>query len=336
MTAPASPPETGASMKLGPALRHRHGELARDLGRGGRVVDEHGALAETRQDAVVAIGDGAQIGVVPHHREDDLRPRRRLARRPRHGAAMLGAPRLGLARAAIVHGHLMALGGQMPGHRQAHHPQADERGLCHSFLLELFGSPQRAAGKLQASGGNGTRRGGLPATGPPATRAGLVLRCTGEERATHERARHHPLRDNFYGWTREQARALRASAAASRVDLPAPVDFANLAEEIESLGISQLRELYSRYRVLLAHLLKWQHQPDHRTPSWRTTIRTQRDEIAKALRLSPGLKLKRQAELDEAYAGAREDAADDGARVPAVSERCPYALDEVEDRAFWP
>ncbi len=145
-----------------------------------------------------------------------------------------------------------------------------------------------------------------------------------------------PYEDDFFTWTREQAQALR-KAAASRVDLPSPVDFANVAEEIESLGISQLRELYSRYRVLLAHLLKWQHQPDHRTPSWRTTIRTQRDEIARLLRLSPGLKPKRQAELDDAYPAAREDAADEtGLALERFPERCPYALQEVEDAGFWP
>ncbi|MEI4926986.1 DUF29 domain-containing protein, partial [Klebsiella pneumoniae] len=90
-----------------------------------------------------------------------------------------------------------------------------------------------------------------------------------------------------YTWSLQQAEALRR-AAASRVNLPDPIDFANVAEEIESLAASQLRELYSRYRVLAAHLLKWQHQPDRRTPSWRTTIRTQRDEIADLLQTSPG------------------------------------------------
>ena len=142
--------------------------------------------------------------------------------------------------------------------------------------------------------------------------------------------------DDVYTWSHEQAAALRR-AASSRVNLPEPVDFANVAEEIESLGISQLNELYSRYRVLLMHLLKWQFQPEKRSPSWRKTIRTQRDLIARLLRNSPGLKPKRQAELADAYSGAREDAADEtGLLVELFPAKCPIQWDKVEDAAFWP
>jgi hypothetical protein len=141
---------------------------------------------------------------------------------------------------------------------------------------------------------------------------------------------------DFYTWTLEQAAALRR-AARSRVNLPEPVDFLNVAEEIESLGVSQLRELYSRYLVLLVHLLKWQHQAEKRSPSWRSTIRTQRHELAKLLKISPGLKAKRRAELDEAYERARADAADEtGLPLEQFPEACPWTLDEVESAAFWP
>src|SRR5262249_11743308 len=105
--------------------------------------------------------------------------------------------------------------------------------------------------------------------------------------------------DDVYTWSRQQAAALRR-AAASRANLPSPIDFANVAEEIESLGISQLREFYSRYRVLLVHLLKWQYQPETRTPRWRVTIRNQRDELARLLRISPGMKPKRRTALLDA------------------------------------
>lgn len=142
--------------------------------------------------------------------------------------------------------------------------------------------------------------------------------------------------DDVYSWSLEQAAALRR-AARSRINLPTPVDFLNVAEEIESLGISQLRELYSRYRVLLAHLLKWQRQPEQRSGSWRATIRLQRDEIEKLLRTSPGLKPKRAVELAEAYAPARLDAADEtGLGEAEFPEACPWTLEQVEDSRFWP
>jgi hypothetical protein len=93
--------------------------------------------------------------------------------------------------------------------------------------------------------------------------------------------------DDVYTWSLQQAPALRR-AAISRVNLPDPINFANMAEEITSLAAPQLRELYSRYLVLLVHLLKRQHQPGKRSASWRSTIRTQRHEIDKLLRFSAG------------------------------------------------
>ena len=84
-------------------------------------------------------------------------------------------------------------------------------------------------------------------------------------------------------WSREQARLLRAGRFAQ-------LDIEHLADEIEDVGKSEKRELASRMSVLLAHLLKWQHQPDRRGRSWRTTIEVQRDSIAIALRQTPSLK----------------------------------------------
>ena len=49
-----------------------------------------------------------------------------------------------------------------------------------------------------------------------------------------------------------------------------------LAEEIGDLGLSLERELYHRYVVLLAHLLKWRYQPRSAGASWRGTINEQR------------------------------------------------------------
>ncbi|NJO12351.1 MAG: DUF29 domain-containing protein [Gammaproteobacteria bacterium] len=57
---------------------------------------------------------------------------------------------------------------------------------------------------------------------------------------------------DFYGWALEQAAHLRAG----RLDR---LDMGNIAEELEGLARSEARELRSRYAVLLAHLLKLQH-----------------------------------------------------------------------------
>ena len=55
--------------------------------------------------------------------------------------------------------------------------------------------------------------------------------------------------EDFYAWTVEQSRLLRAGELSA-------IDVANIAEEIESMGRSDRRELRSRLVVLAMHLLK--------------------------------------------------------------------------------
>ena len=141
---------------------------------------------------------------------------------------------------------------------------------------------------------------------------------------------------DFYGWTRHQAAALR-QVAAERVNLAAPLDLAHLAEEIEDLGKSQARELESRYMRLLVHLLKWEFQPSQRSGSWRGTVNEQRIELERLLEQSPGLKPRRPVALRRAYDDARSLASDEtGLPLPTFPERSPYSLTEAMDRRFWP
>jgi hypothetical protein len=45
------------------------------------------------------------------------------------------------------------------------------------------------------------------------------------------------------------------------------------------MGKSERRRLYSRMRVLVGHLLKWQCRPHRRSSRWRGTIDEQRNAI---------------------------------------------------------
>ena len=83
--------------------------------------------------------------------------------------------------------------------------------------------------------------------------------------------------DDFYAWTVEQARLLRSGEFSE-------LDIENIAEELESMGRSDKREIESRLSVLLAHLLKWQLQVGLRSRSWSGTIREQREHIEEACR----------------------------------------------------
>jgi hypothetical protein len=88
---------------------------------------------------------------------------------------------------------------------------------------------------------------------------------------------------DFYAWSREQAELLRAGKLAE-------ADIEHIAEEIDSMGRTEKRELISRLSVLLLHLLKWRYQPGKRGPSWEASISNQRDGIAEHLDDNPSLK----------------------------------------------
>ncbi len=135
---------------------------------------------------------------------------------------------------------------------------------------------------------------------------------------------------DFYAWANEQAALLRAGHLSS-------ADIENIAEEIESMGRSEKRELISRLTVLLLHLLKWQFQPVRRGASWKATIRVQRRDLVRHLRDNPSL----QSSLDQAVEDAYHDASDLAAGETELPEStfpsaCPWTFEQIMDPDFWP
>lgn len=89
-------------------------------------------------------------------------------------------------------------------------------------------------------------------------------------------------------WAEDQARALR-SAAQARINLP--IDWENVAEEIETLGKSQGRELASRIGVIVVHLMKLQASSAiEPRAGWRETVIEQRNEIRRLMEDAPSLR----------------------------------------------
>ena len=133
---------------------------------------------------------------------------------------------------------------------------------------------------------------------------------------------------DFYSWLMEQARYLRER----RFDT---LDRDNLAEEIESLGREQFNKLVSALRVLMAHMLKWDHQPSMRTRSWVLSIEEQRIEIADVLADNPGLKPRVAEAITRAYRRARIEAArESGLDEAQFPSTCPYSFDELISRVL--
>jgi hypothetical protein len=88
---------------------------------------------------------------------------------------------------------------------------------------------------------------------------------------------------DFYTWTQEQAALLRQGRWNE-------ADIVSLIEELNSIGASEKWELENRLAVLIAHLLKWKHQPKRRGNSWRFTIEAQRQDARDVLSDNPGFK----------------------------------------------
>ena len=135
---------------------------------------------------------------------------------------------------------------------------------------------------------------------------------------------------DFYAWTVEQARLLRAGELEN-------VDAVNIAEEIESIGRSDRRELQSRLVVLTMHLLKWRFQPSARSRSWSATIEEQRLQIEQVFAELPSLRPLAAGMLPQAYAIARARAiAETGLADDAFPASCPFTLDDVLSPAYLP
>jgi len=166
---------------------------------------------------------------------------------------------------------------------------------------------------------------------------------------------------DFYAWCLSTAALVRDGHWDA-------IDPEALIEELESLGKSQHRELENRLHVLVMHLLKWEAQPPFRltSPSWMSTIREQRRQIALLLRDSPSLRRRVSPLLTAIYPEAREEAVQEmgtlgpllslpaefqrGGAVnrgdlPALADLlrlsslplgCPWSDAQVLDKDFWP
>ena len=122
---------------------------------------------------------------------------------------------------------------------------------------------------------------------------------------------------------------LDAMAEAARDGRVNDLDLANLAEYLDDMTRRDRREVESRLVVLMAHLLKWSYQPDHRSRSWRATVIEQRQQLHR--RASRGV-LRNHAEevLATVYPEAVElAAAETGIAAGGFPSACPYTLDQL-------
>jgi len=94
--------------------------------------------------------------------------------------------------------------------------------------------------------------------------------------------------EDFVVWSHEQAEGLRSVA---REGSNQRLDWKNLAEEVESLGISEKRELRSQIQRIIRHLLKLEFSPATLSrEGWIDSVDDGRTRAELTLESSPSLK----------------------------------------------
>lgn len=112
------------------------------------------------------------------------------------------------------------------------------------------------------------------------------------------------------------------------------LDYEHLHEFLTDMARRDRREVLSRLRTLLLHLLKWEHQPDHRSNSWVKTIEEQRLELRDLLE-SGTLRNHAQNVLAEAYEQAVKLASiETSLSESTFAQACPLLLEEVLEKDF--
>jgi hypothetical protein len=142
--------------------------------------------------------------------------------------------------------------------------------------------------------------------------------------------------DDFLRWTERQAALLRRRASGELAN-EEELDWLNLAEEIESVGASQKREVRSRLALIIQHLLKWRYQPELRSRSWETTLYVQRRDLLAVFEDSPSLRTFAESEriLFSAFANGRQ-AAERETGVLNIADVCPWTFEQVISSDFLP
>jgi hypothetical protein len=132
---------------------------------------------------------------------------------------------------------------------------------------------------------------------------------------------------DLYEWSQHQAALLRRRAAGELIN-EAELDWPNIAEEIETVGNSQLRAVRSLLVQALLHDLKaeaWPSSPY--VPAWRAEARGFRGDAADSYTPS----MRQHIDLAKLYRRALQRMPEtiDGQPPVPVPQTCPVTLEAV-------
>jgi hypothetical protein len=131
-------------------------------------------------------------------------------------------------------------------------------------------------------------------------------------------------------WTNTQIALLRAG----KFD---QLDLNNIISELEYQVRKDKREVAHRLIDLMAHLLKYQYQPQRISTSWTRTIAGHRREIAGILKEMPSLRPAIDGYVAKGYPKAVRDASRE-TRLPPTKfpQQNPFTVQQILDEDFWP
>ena len=132
---------------------------------------------------------------------------------------------------------------------------------------------------------------------------------------------------DLYAWSEAQADLLRRRRFSE-------LDLEHVVEEVEDVGGSLYREVRSRIRTIMEHLLNLEHSAaTEPRADWERTIRRERADLAEDL--TPSLRPRIEHGLARFYETARIEAASalrahgDPAAADALPPTLPYTLDQI-------
>ncbi len=136
--------------------------------------------------------------------------------------------------------------------------------------------------------------------------------------------------DDILLWSEQQAAAIRRLGTMRR-DLPNELDIENVAEEIESVGRSELAAVESYLQLIFVHLIKLLVEPHADSARhWRGEISGFHSHARR--RYAPSM--RQRIDLDEIWRSACEQMllAYDGEQQRIVTDlpaRCPFSLNDT-------
>tara|TARA_E500000178_G_scaffold177953_1_gene176682 strand:+ start:70 stop:501 length:432 start_codon:yes stop_codon:yes gene_type:complete len=135
---------------------------------------------------------------------------------------------------------------------------------------------------------------------------------------------------DLFAWTQQQVNLLTHQRWHE-------LDVENLIDELEGMARRDRREMINRLIILIAHLLKWEFEPDHQSGSWRGSIQEQRLQLNGLLEDSPSLHQQFIESLEKAYPQAVKLASKE-TELPTTKfpNECPYELAQLLDEDFLP